>query len=228
MTGPGKMDVKPNPHPHQARRHAESAISRRKFIQGAVVASAAGAAALPARARGAAAPTPTGAVAEAAAGAVDARAYRVLTPEQGRALEAILNRLIPAADVMPAAGDVGVARFIDGVLVDAPHLRPRIVALLDQADARERFASLPEAEQDARLRELARQNRESFDALLRAAYTGYYGEPRVLAALGRGADTDPASPAKPFDTSRLDAVRQRGPRYREVATARRTEPGGRS
>ena len=95
-------------------------------------------------------------------------------------------------------------------------------------DARERFVGLPEAEQDARLREMARHRKDAFDALLRAAYTGYYSEPRVLAAMGRGSNTDPASPMQPFDTSRLDAVRKRGPLYREVSAARWTEPGGRS
>lgn len=211
------------------RRQPEAAISRRRFIQGAVVASAAaGAAALPAQARGGTALTPTGAVAGAAGRGADAKAYRVLTPEQGRALEAILNRLVPADDVMPGAGDAGVARFMDGVLAEAPHLRPHVMALLHEADARERFAGLTEAEQDARLREMARRHGEWFDTLLRAAYTGYYSEPRVLAAIGRGPQSESRGPAAPFDTRLLDAVRKRGPIYRDVFIAGRPEPGGRS
>ena len=211
-------------------RFPESPISRRKFIQGAVgvSAAAAGAAALPAKARGSTSPTPMGDPGDATGAGDDARAYEVLTPAQGLVLAAVLNRIIPANDVMPGAGDVGVARFIDGVLVDAPHLRPRVIALLNEADARERFASLSEAEQDGRLWEMARHEQDAFDALLRAAYTGYYSESRVLAAMGRSSNADSASPPAPFDTRRLDAVRKRGPKYRDVATARRTAPGGRS
>ncbi len=218
--------AKRDPGRQGTRCHPEAAISRRKFIQGAVVVSAAaGAAALPARARAGTARTPTSAVAEAAAGGLDAEAYQVLTPEQGRVLAAVLNRIIPANDVMPGAGDAGIARFIDGVLAEAPHLRPHVIALLHEADARERFAGLTEAEQDARLREMARRHREWFDTLLRSAYTGYYSEPRVLAALGRGSHAEVASP-RHFDTSRLDAVRKRGPIYRDASVAGRSVARG--
>ncbi|MCY4077155.1 MAG: gluconate 2-dehydrogenase subunit 3 family protein [Acidobacteria bacterium] len=215
--------------PEAAGRRPEGAISRRRFIQGAVAVSAAtGAAALPARVRSATPPTPGGAAADAAGAGADATTYRFLTPEQGRALTAVLNRLIPATDVMPGAGDVGIARFIDGVLVDAPHLRPRITSLLHAADAGKRFANLREAEQDARLREMARREKVSFDTLLRAAYTGYYSEPRVLAAIGRGSRPDSRGPTGSFDTRLLDAVRRRGPIYRRVSTAGGPAPGGRS
>ena len=190
----------------------EGAISRRRFIQGAVaVSAAAGAAAVPAKAGGGPSPEP----------ALDTSDYEVLTPEQGRVLTAVLNRIVPATEVTPGAGDVGVARFIDGVLVDAPHLRPCIVSLLQEADAGERFASLREAEQDARLRGISRREKASFDTLLRAAYTGYYSEPRVLAAIGRGPRSDPRGPTASFDTGLLDAVRKRGPIYRDGRARRR-------
>jgi hypothetical protein len=213
------------------RRHPPSPISRRGFIQGAVaVSAAAGAAALPAKARGGNAPTSMRDAVDSAGAGEDARGYAVLTPEQGRVLGAILNRIIPANDVMPGAGDAGVARFVDGVLVDAPHLRLRVIALLNEADARERFAGLPEAAQDARLRELARHRKDAFDTLLRAAYTGYYSEPRVLAAIGRRPRPDGPGPTEPFDTSRLDAVRKRGPIYRDASTGvgrrTRSDPDG--
>ena len=215
--------------PEAARRHPEAAISRRKFIQGAVaVSAAAGAAALPARARGGRSSAPVLDARVPVGAGEETRGYRVLTPEQGRVLAAVLNRIVPATDVLPGAGDVGVAGFVDGVLVDAPHLRPRITALLHQADVGERFANLREAEQDARLRGIARREKASFDTLLRAAYTGYYSEPRVLAAIGRGSRSDSRRPTASFDTRRLDPVRRRGPIYRDVSTAGRPEPGDRS
>ncbi|MCY3845131.1 MAG: hypothetical protein OXH69_16495, partial [Acidobacteria bacterium] len=64
--------------------------------------------------------------------------------------------------------------------------------------------------------------------LLRAAYTGYYSEPLVLAAIGRGPRSNPHGPTASFDTGRLDAVRQRGPICRELPTARGPASGGRS
>ncbi|MDE0194041.1 MAG: gluconate 2-dehydrogenase subunit 3 family protein [bacterium] len=211
------------------RRRPDGAISRRKFIQGAVaVSAAAGAAAVPAKARGGPLPAPALDARDSAGAGEEARGYEILTPEQGRVLTAVLNRIIPATDVMPGAGDVGIARFVDGVLVDAPHLRPRITSLLHAVDSGERFANLRESEQDARLREMARREKVSFDTLLRAAYTGYYSEPRVLAAIGRAPRSDSGGPPGSFDTRLLDAVRRRGPIYRRVSTAGRPEPGGRT
>ena len=173
--------------PEAVDRRREGTISRRRFIQGAVaVSAAAGAAAVPAKAGGGPAPESALAARHSAGTGEETSHYEVLTPEQGRVLAAVLNRIVPATDAMPGAGDVGIARFIDGVLVDAPHLRSGIVSLLQEANAGERFANLREAEQDARLRGISRRERVSFDTLLRAAYTGYYSEPRVLAALGRG------------------------------------------
>ena len=208
-----KTDVSRN----RSRSHPESPVSRRKFIQGAVVASAAaGAAALPATAHGGASPTPPLDPPEVAGAAEEARVYTVLTAEQGLVLAAVLNRIIPANDVMPGAGDVGTARFIDGVLADAPHLRRRVIAVLNEADAREGFMGLSAAEQDTRLQKIARENKESFDTLLQAAYTGYYSEPQVLAAIGWDPKPDTPGPTQPFDTRLLDAVRRRGPIYRQA------------
>ena len=211
MAKPRKTDVSP--------------ISRRKFIQGAVAASAAaGAAALPAKAHGGTSPAPMPDAPHLVGAGEEARAYEVLTPGQGRVLAAVLNRIIPATDVMTGAGDVGIARFIDGVLVDAPHLRRHVVAVLDGADVRGGFAALSEAEQDARLQQMARHRQESFNAVLQAAYTGYYSEPQVLAAIGWGPRPNSPGPAEPFDLRRLDAVRKRGPIYREVSMASKTGP----
>ena len=216
MAKPRKTDVSRN----RTRRHPESPVSRRKFIQGAVAASAAaGAAALPTKAEGSASPTPMPDAPDPVRAGEEARVYKVLTPGQGRVLAAVLNRLIPANDVMPGAGDVGIARFIDEVLVDAPHLRRRAIALLNEADAQEGFAGLSEAEQDRRLQKIARHEKESFDWLLQAAYTGYYSEPQVLAAIEWGHKPDSPGPTEPFDTRLLDAVRKRGPIYRDVSTA---------
>lgn len=197
----------------ERRRQPAAAISRRTFIEGVVAASTAGGAvAATARSAGGGVPAPS---ADAGGGAVagDAAALEILTPAQGRLLAAVLNRLVPADDAMPGAGDAGVAGYIDQALLDAPHLRPPIIDLLDELRGCG-FARLPGPEQDERLRRLAADRPASFDVLLHAAYTGYYSSPSVLTAAG----WLPAgsAPSEPFDQALLDAVRRRGPCYRDA------------
>ncbi len=190
-----------------ARQPPAAPISRRAFIEGVVAASTvAGGAAVTARAAG-------GDASGAAPAAGDAAALEVLTREQGRLLAAVLNRLIPADGVMPAAGDAGMTGYIDQVLLDAPRLRRPVIGLLGELHGGG-FARLADPEQDARLRRVAADRPESFEVLLHAAYTGYYSDPGVLAAAGWA----PAGAAPPaaFDRTLLDAVRRRGPIYRDV------------
>ena len=201
----------------EGRRQPDAPISRRTFIEGVVAASAAtGAVAATARSAAGSAPAPTtdaGDGARLAGVAGDAAPFEVLTPEQGRLLTAVLDRIIPADGVMPAAGDAGVAGYVDRVLQDAPHLRRPVVDLLDELRGCG-FACLPGPERDERLRRLAADRPEPFDVLLHAAYAGYYSNPRVLTAAG----WLPAgsAPPEPFDPTLLDAVRRRGPIYRNV------------
>ena len=196
------------------RRQPDAPISRRTFIEGVVAAStAAGAVAATARSAAGGAPASTADAGDGARVAGDAAALAVLTPEQVRVLAAVLNRLIPAGEAMPAAGDAGVAGYIDRVLRDAPRLRRPVIDLLDELHGGG-FIRLSAAEQDKRLRRLASDRAESFEILLHAAYTGYYSDPRVLAAAGWAPAGSP--PPEPFDHTLLDAVRKRGPIYRDV------------
>ena len=107
----------------------------------------------------------------------------------------------------------GVAGYIDRVLRDAPHLRRPVIDLLDDLHGGG-FIQLSAAAQDKRLRRLASDRAESFEILLHAAYTGYYSDADVLGAAGwRPAG---GAPPEPFDPTLLDAVRKRGPIYRDV------------
>ena len=195
------------------RRPADAPISRRTFIGGVVAASTAAGAVSAARTAAGGAPPATPDAGTSAPAPAGAAVLEVLTPEQGRLLATVLNRLIPADDVMSAAGDAGVAGYIDQVLLDAPHLRRPVMGLLDELHG-SGFARRSGPEQDVRLRRLAAQRPESFQVLLHAAYTGYYSDPSVLAAAG-WAPAGSAPPA-PFDQALLDAVRRRGPIYRDV------------
>lgn len=198
----------------EGRRQPDAPISRRTFIEGVVAAStAAGAVAATARSAAGRAPAPAADARDGARVAGDAAALEVLTPEQGHLLATVLNRLIPADEAMPAAGDAGVAGYIDQVLRDAPHLRRPVIDALDELHGGG-FIRLSAAAQDKQLRRLASDRPESFEILLHAAYAGYYSDPGVLAAAG-WAPADSAPP-EPFDHTLLDAVRKRGPIYRDV------------
>ena len=56
----------------------------------------------------------------------------VLTAEQLALLEAIQNRLIPAQDGMPGAGDAGCAKMLDRFLSVRPALRRAVIRCLER------------------------------------------------------------------------------------------------
>ena len=182
----------------ETHHDSEGTLSRRQFMQGVMVASAAAAGV-------AGAPT-LAAKASAAPGA------KVLTLEQVRVLGAVLNRIIPAEGVMPAAGDLGIAGFIDEALGAAPHLSDHFVRLLTTLPSGDAFTRLSEAGLDSLLHQTEQQQSESFDILIQATYTGYYSHRRVLAGLGWVSDHE----SEPFDTTLLDEVRKRGLMYKDA------------
>jgi hypothetical protein len=114
---------------------------------------------------------------------------------------------------MPGAGDLGVGRFIDNVLVDAPHLRHAILDVLQALQTTGAAGALSGLHMDERLSAIEREHRESFDVLVQATYTGYYSHPQVLEAIGW---IESGEPSGWFDSARLDQVRARGPVFRDV------------
>lgn len=159
-------------------------ISRRNFMQEVIVVSAAIGANI----------LPGSAWANVSARSEDPAGWRVLTADQARLLTAVLNRLVPNCGEMPAAGDLGVASFIDDVLAAAPHLRAPVLEplLMVQAGA-SRARPTRECELDLLLEETQRARPESFEVLLRATYVGYYSHPHVLATLGAIDEERPVS-----------------------------------
>jgi hypothetical protein len=128
----------------------------------------------------------------------------VLTAEQSALLTRVLNHLIPAAAEMPAAGDIGVAQYIDRALLAAPHLRAHVIKVL---------AAIPEstrsgAEFDELLHLIEDEQDESFDVLVQAAYSGYYSDPHIHAIL-HWCDEQRQPPVAPFDESLLVPIHQR-------------------
>jgi hypothetical protein len=176
--------------------HIDTIISRRQFMQGVMLASATAASL-------ATSPAP-------AAGLSSGTATTVLTPVQNRVLALVLNRIIPAHGIVPGAGDLGVAGFIDQALEAAPHLRARIVGLLASLPDEQTLRQLPDAELDALLQRLESDQRHSFDLLLQATYTGYYSHAQVQNALGWVDPVDSGYGMVPFDDGSLESVRLRG------------------
>ena len=187
---------------------SDGTISRRRLLQSVITASVAttAAAALPDSAAPRLAPGPP-----TATTAGDARTG--LTREQREQLTRVLNRLVPADGDMPGAGDIGVGQFIDDLLVEAPHLRRSILDVLAAVPP-------PGAEAAAalydQLRRIEQEQPASFNLLLHATSTGYYNHPQVLDAIGWVPPDAQVARPEPADTTLLDAVRRRGPIYRNV------------
>jgi hypothetical protein len=178
-------------------------ISRRKFIQG-VIATGASVSAVAAMGNS---PDTT-----KAATLPTATATSVLTAEERSILERVLNRIIPSCGAMPGAGDCGVATFIDEVLAEAPHLKSSITGLLAEVQA-QGGARLAEADVDRLLLRISHDQQESFHVLLQATYTGYYGHPQVLAALGAPGD---GSDFEFVDATLLEDAQKRGAIFRQT------------
>lgn len=142
------------------------------------------------------------------------RELKVLTVEQGIVLTVALNRLVPASNGMPGAGELDGVSYIDGVLSDAPHLRQPILRVLGMLPDCARATTLPGEEFDAFLAQAEAAEPESFDILLQVAYTAYYSDSAVLTQLGW---TQPGTAAfETFDARLLDNVVARGKILRDV------------
>ena len=139
--------------------------------------------------------------------------------DEQRLLASVLDEIIPSGDgKLPAAGQLGVASYIDEALQNTPDLKSMIVqglADLDNAARRRNaqgFAALPREDKLQLLNEQAFVLPLTFHA-----YVGYYQHARVIEALGL--EPRPPHPKgyqmEPNDLTLLDAVRRRPKRYRE-------------
>ncbi len=132
-------------------------------------------------------------------------------------LDTILNRLIPAnpdRDI-PAAGDLGIAEFIEEQILRNADLRADVTTLLNHA------ADLADGVPPSAVGELEAEFPAEFLALLSMTYMGYYSRPDIRALVGVGAHpVHPKGyevvPETPEFMGELTApVRARGPCYRD-------------
>ena len=139
----------------------------------------------------------------------------ILDETQRSLLGATLNRIIPAQGDMPAAGDLGIAAFVESVAAGSAAKRRLLMDGLVQIElaAQERggsFATRSETAQSDALKLVEETNSAFFQELVTQAYRGYYTDETVCSLLSyrapNRADYDPL----PFDESLLEPVRQRG------------------
>lgn len=150
-----------------------------------------------------------------------------------RLLAGVLNRLVPADGEFPAAGDLGVAAFVEASVGRVPAARRLFLEGLAAIEAASHarvgraFADAAASDQDAVLREIQGARPDFFDALLVHAYSGYYIRPEVIGLLG--VEARPPQPRghalDPFDPALLTVAGRRAPFYRAGASPR-PDPAG--
>lgn len=145
----------------------------------------------------------------------------ILSVTQRSLLSAVLNRIVPASGNMPAAGDLGIAAFVESVAAGSTGKRRILMDGLVEIElaASERggtFAALSETAQGEALQAVEAASPAFFQELVTQTYRGYYTNESVCAVLGyrppNREDYDPL----PFDESLLEPVRQRGQVWSEA------------
>ena len=162
---------------------------------------------------------------EAAELAAPAGVKQALSDEQRALLAAVLNRIVPARDGLPGAGDLGVAAAIDATLAASPTLRRLFLEglLLIELEAARRtgsaaqgFGDLDADLQDDALRAVELAWPAFVAALVSHAYRGYYTLPEVHRAIGwESRPPQPLGHRLPaFDPALLARQRERAPFWR--------------
>lgn len=150
-------------------------------------------------------------------------ANTILSDEQRSLLAAVLNRIVPANSDMPAAGDLGIAYFVESIAAAATDRRRILLDGLAQIEiaAQERggaFSALPPAAQTATLQAIADARPAFFQELVTQTYRGYYTNATVFDLLKYRAPNRADYNPIPFDESLLEPVRQRGPIWTQTAS----------
>ena len=139
----------------------------------------------------------------------------ILSAGQRGLLSAVLNCIVPAQGDMPAAGDLGIAEFVETFAAESANRRRLVLDGLVQIElaALERggdFSGLSaEAKTDA-LRAVESSSPDFFQFLVTQTYRGYYTHETVTTALSYRAPNRQDYDPLPFDESLLEPVRERG------------------
>ena len=136
---------------------------------------------------------------------------------------AILNRIIPANEKLPGAGEIAVD-YLDEAISGSSRLKRIFSHGLFQLEIdayrlfSEVFPSLTGEQMDSVLRMVEADEAEFFDLLLRQTYNGYYIDPRIVKLLGLE-----ARPPQPLgykvdqgNITLIEKVKNRGLTYRKL------------
>ncbi len=151
-------------------------------------------------------------------------ATQVFSSDQRSLLTAVINRIIPAKDQMPGAGDLGIGAFIEGVTAGNADLTRLFneglaeIAVAAGQNPAQAFESLSDVSKDELLRTVETALPMFFDQLVLQTYNGYYTNPAVFKAIGYELPKPPAPGAQPelLDETLLDQQRQREPFWKKV------------
>ena len=146
----------------------------------------------------------------------------IFTEAQRDMLTAAFNRIVPAEDNFPGAGDLGGAAFVERAAGNTLRLRrlfgdglTRIeIAAAGRGDAE--FPALSAADQDDALRQVESEYPAFFNDLVRQCYNFYYSNPEIFDLIGYSMPAPEDYKPLPFDESLLEPVRQRGQIWRPV------------
>lgn len=139
----------------------------------------------------------------------------ILDGAQRNLLAAVLNRIVPAEGAMPAAGDLGIAAFVESVAAGSSAARRRLLDGLTRIELTANvpgssFGDLSPAAQDGVLQTVAAASPAFFQELVTQTYRGYYTNESVYNLLSYRAPNREDYRPIPFDESLLEPVRQRG------------------
>lgn len=138
----------------------------------------------------------------------------ILDRAQRNLLDAVLNRIVPAEGAMPAAGDLGIAAFVESVAAGSSAARRQLLDGLTRIELTagaqgSSFGVLsPEAQVDV-LQTVAAASPAFFQELVTQTYRGYYTNESVYDLLSYRAPNRADYCPIPFDESLLEPVRQR-------------------
>jgi hypothetical protein len=161
---------------------------------------------------------------EAVAAGPPPSAVPVLGRAQRPALSALADEIIPAADGMPSASEMGATAYLEHVAtIDegiASSLRDALAALERRAQASrsEPFVRLSGPDRTSLLQALEKDEGELFRATRDLVYEAYYTNPLVWKRLGYDfiGGEDSGRPLEPFEEALLERVRALPRLYRAI------------
>ena len=136
---------------------------------------------------------------------------------------AVLDRIIPANETMPGAGQIAVA-YLDDIVGRSPRLKRSFGAGLSHIELyahgtySQDFHILSDEQKDAVLSQVETDQPEFFEALVRQTYNAYYTDARIIELLGL--EARPPQPRghqlERGDFGPIENVKNRGIAYRQA------------